>query len=175
MDSIALDSSGSSADTSLVSIGQEIQASPVGRILRSKRSHNISLEDTMHKVKRRTISKPRKLNPATLAADVSENLIKKLYTNKKLTKLKPTNLETIFEEPKTGKNETVTYVSATRFKRSITFTDYLHVPKQMVQKRRKRVKRLLGGRNYKKMSMDAFRDHLMAIQKEYVDEIESQV
>lgn len=132
-----------------------------GRSLRNKRVHSTSpLDDSLHKIKRRTISKPRKLNPATLGQDVSEDLIRKMYTNKKMTKLKPTNLETIFEEPKPGKNETVTYVSATRFKRSITFTDHNNVPKKTVQNRRKKVKRMLGGCKIKKMSMDAFMEHL---------------
>lgn len=134
-----------------------VPVSTNGRLLRNKRIYSTTnTEDKLHQIKKRTISRPRKLNPATLGTDASDKLIEKLYTSKKMTKLKPTNLETIFEEPKLGKNETVTYISATRFKRSINFTDYNNVPKQTVKNRRKKVKRLLGGCKLKKMSMDTF-------------------
>lgn len=172
MDSIALNSSSSTESSPICPTDDATTAT--GRVLRNKRSRSNSLEENMHKVKRRTISKPRKLNPATLAADVSEHLIKKLYTNKKMTKLKPTNLETIFEEPKPGKNETVTYVSATRFKRSISFTDHYNVPKQTVQNRRKRVKRLLGSHKLKKMSMDAFMERFELLQEKPIETEETE-
>lgn len=120
-----------------------------------------ALDEQLHKIKRRTIAKPRRLDPATLAADVSEKLIEKLYTNKKLNKIKPTNLETIFEEPKQMSNQKVIFVSATKFRRSITFKDHLTVNKAKVQARRKRIKRLLGtSHKLKKMSMEAFKEHL---------------
>lgn len=123
-----------------------------------------ALDEQLHKIKRRTIAKPRRLDPATLAADVSEKLIEKLYTNKKLNKVKPTNLETIFEEPKQTNNQKVTYVSATKFRRAITFNNHLVTNKAKVQARRKRIKRLLGtSHKLKKVSMDVFMEHLKAL------------
>lgn len=119
-----------------------------------------ALDDKLHKIKRRTIAKPRRLDPATLSADVSEKLIEKLYTNKKMNKIKPTNLETIWEEPKSLKNQELSF-SVTKFRRAITFKDHLRVDKQKVQARRKRIKRLLGKPlKLKKISMDAFMEHL---------------
>lgn len=124
------------------------------------------LESTMHKTKRRIISKPRKLNAATLSSGASENLIKKLYLNKKMTKLRPTNLETIFETPKESKNNTFLYTSAVRFKRSLDFKNYqAGLPKQIIQNRRKKIKKMLGGGSkVKKISMSQFLDHFQSLQ-----------
>lgn len=131
------------------------------------------LDEQLHKIKRRTIAKPRRLDPAKLAPDASEKLIEKLYKNRKLTKVKPTNLETIWEEPKKStKNQELSYVSVTKFRRAIIFKDHLsaNANKQKVQARRKRIKRLLGtSQKLKKISMDAFMKHLKALAGE--DEI----
>uniref|UniRef100_A0A336JYS1 CSON002944 protein n=1 Tax=Culicoides sonorensis TaxID=179676 RepID=A0A336JYS1_CULSO len=127
--------------------------------------------EKLHKIKRRTIAKPRRLDPSTLAADASESLIKKLYLNKKMTKLNPTSLETIWEEPKI-KNHEISYISGQKFKRSIKFKDHMSISKQTIQTRRKRIKRLLGSAHkLKKISMDAFMNHLKLMsQNETTDE-----
>lgn len=149
-----------------------VRAEPNSRRLLRNRSIN-KLEDDLHKVKRRTIAKPRKLNPATLGSDASEKLIQKLYLNKKMAKLKPTNLETIFETPKEGKNDAIIYISSTRFRRSLDFKTYPHVPKPIKEKRRKRIKQMLGGiAKHKKMSMDDFMAHFTKLQEEQDKDLE---
>lgn len=93
--------------------------------------------------------------------NASEKLIEKLYTNKKLTKVKPTNLETIFEEPKVTKQQDFMYLSTIKYHRAINFKDPWAVNKQRVQTRRKRIKRFFGkAQKLKKISMDAFMKHL---------------
>lgn len=175
MDSIRLNSSTSSTESNSSPIYDV--PSRIGSRRRSSRSTTCTstqrLDDKLHQIKRRTIAKPRRLDPSTLATDSSEVLIKKLYTNKKMTKLKPTNLETIFEEPKEHRKHGVMFVSAQKFRRAIHFKDHLNISKQTVQHRRKRIKRLLGsGNKLKKMTMDAFMSHLTEMHKVNEDDID---
>ncbi|XP_063707330.1 protein tantalus [Culicoides brevitarsis] len=168
MECIKLNSSSSSAASTPnhSPAGTEKRENCIRRSSRATTSNATkALDAQLHKIKRRTIAKPRRLDPSTLASDVSEKLIEKLYTNKKLTKVKPTNLETIFEEPKeNGKSRAVTYVSATKFRRAINFKDHLAKDKQKVQARRKRIKRLFGSAHkLKKVSMEAFMEHLKTL------------
>lgn len=90
-----------------------------------------------------------------------------------MTKLKSSLLETIFED----KNEEdsysaddisgqVTVVGNRKIKRCLSFTVASHPTKTLVQKRRKRIQTVLGGKpKTKKMSMETFMNKLKAIQE----------
>ncbi|XP_077286309.1 uncharacterized protein LOC143911330 isoform X1 [Arctopsyche grandis] len=102
---------------------------------------------------RRVIMKPKKIqqNPVT------EEDLKKLYSNTKV-KTVSQKLETIFEEPK-AVNNTLLFIGGTKIKRSLKFQDSNIHTKEKIKKRRSKIKRLLGNKNFanrKKISMQAF-------------------
>lgn len=102
---------------------------------------------------RRVIMKPKKIqqNPVT------EEDLKKLYSNTKV-KTVSQKLETIFEEPQ-AVNNTLLFIGGTKIKRSLKFQDSNIHTKEKIKKRRSKIKRLLGNKNFanrKKISMQAF-------------------
>jgi hypothetical protein len=108
----------------------------------------------------------------------TEKDIIKFYTNRKLTNFHTTALETIHEEKETiglrkikrqlkfsgkRKNHHIELFSHFLFFLSI---DGLNISKQILQTRRKRIKKLLGsGHKIKKMSMEQFMSHFESLQQ----------
>ncbi|KAM8709573.1 hypothetical protein ACLKA7_016388 [Drosophila subpalustris] len=102
--------------------------------------------------------------------------IEKIYTNKRMKKFTPANLETIFEEPSdenaadveddseecaiTSQVRLVKFGSR-KMRRAISFNDGLNKNKNLIKKRRLKVKKAFGKRCVlKKISMTEFHDRL---------------
>lgn len=153
-------------------IDSTLSTSPTPRRMSSRRSTSMCSLN-LHRTNRRVISKPKKntksCNPTT------ENEIRKFYLNQKMTKLKSTLLETIFEDD--GEDESndaaddddassqVKLVGNKKIKRCLSFAVGSHPTKTLVQKRRKRIQTVLGGKpKTKRVSMDTFMKKLKAIQ-----------
>lgn len=102
--------------------------------------------------------------------------IEKIYTNKRMKKFTPTSLETIFEEPSdenaadveddseecaiTSQVRVVKFGSR-KLRRAISFNDGLTKNKNLIKKRRLKVKKTFGKRfALKKISMTEFHDRL---------------
>lgn len=88
--------------------------------------------------------------------------------------MKSTNLETIFEEmsivPELGETTPTSHVSfigLKKIKRCSTLHDGLNTTKQLVQTRKKKIKRLMGSNlKFKKMSMENFLKRLHSMENE---------
>lgn len=179
----SLESQSSSSPLPSTSNSEFIQNSPESsEYLSPIRPRRKSCERVITNFNRRVIAKPKKLNKKLYVTDKE---IRNLYINNKLVNYKPTNLETIFEEPSpsNGKEQRQRTTSTTnavaptsssssslkpynffgnrKMRRRASFTDVLNVPKSIIQTRRKRIKRLLG-KNLKleKLSMNSFLEHL---------------
>ncbi|XP_017137341.1 protein tantalus [Drosophila miranda] len=126
----------------------------------------------------RAIMKPIKKNRRKELTTNSQTLksIEKIYTNKRIKKFTPTNLETIFEEPSDENAADVeddseecsisSQVRIVKFgnrklRRAISFSDGLNKNKILLKKRRQKVKKTFGKRfALKKISMTEFHDRL---------------
>ncbi|EDW68871.1 protein tantalus [Drosophila virilis] len=103
--------------------------------------------------------------------------IEKIYTSKRMKKFTPANLETIFEEPsdenaadvEDDSEECAAITSqvrlvkfgARKMRRAISFNDGLNKNKNLIKKRRLKVKKTFGKRfALKKISMTEFHDRL---------------
>ncbi|XP_043648375.1 protein tantalus [Drosophila teissieri] len=102
--------------------------------------------------------------------------IEKIYTNKRMKKFTPTNLETIFEEPSDenaadaeddseecsiSSQVKVVKVWGRKLRRAISFSDGLNKNKILSKRRRQKVKKTFGKRfALKKISMTEFHDRL---------------
>ncbi|EDX09390.1 GD13925 [Drosophila simulans] len=102
--------------------------------------------------------------------------IVKIYTNKRMRKFTPTNLETIFEEPSDenaadaeddseecsiSSQVKVVKVWGRKLRRAISFSDGLNKNKILSKRRRQKVKKTFGKRfALKKISMTEFHDRL---------------
>lgn len=143
-------------------------SSPNNRVQRRRSLRSKSIDSKLHKIKRRTITKPSKL-PINLNA--SENEIRNYYMiNSKRVDLKPTNLETIFEEgsPSVAKSK---FFGIRKVRRSLNCSDGFNVNKTTVKARRNRVRKLLGGGpKLQKMTMDTFLERLKSMNNESDDE-----
>ncbi|XP_034657621.1 protein tantalus [Drosophila subobscura] len=124
------------------------------------------------------IMKPIKKNRRKELTTNSQTLktIEKIYTNKRMKKFIPTNLETIFEEPSDENAADVeddseecsisSQVRIVKFgnrkmRRAISFSDGLNKNKILLKKRRQKVKKTFGKRLVlKKISMTEFHDRL---------------
>ncbi|KAJ6638810.1 L-dopachrome tautomerase yellow-f2 [Pseudolycoriella hygida] len=137
----------------------------------SSRRTSCSYSTNLHKTNRRVISKPKKNAKTCTVNPSTEKEIRKLYLNQKITKLKSTLLETIFEDE--GEDDSnnedassqVRLVGSRKMKRCLTFTDGSHPTKTLVQKRRRRIQSVLSVKKTKKMSMDKFMEKLKAIRE----------
>lgn len=123
--------------------------------------------DSLHRTNRRVISKPKKNTKNAATNPTTESEIRKLYLNQKITKLKTTLLETIFErkeEEEAGSSDNpnelsgqVKLIGSRKIKRCLSFSLGTNPTKTLVQKRRKRIQSTFGGKlKSKKISMDAF-------------------
>ncbi|XP_053696247.1 protein tantalus [Sabethes cyaneus] len=143
-------------------------ASPNNRVQRRRSLRSKSVDSKLHKVKRRTITKPSRL-PINLNA--SENEIRNYYMiNNKRIELKPTNLETIFEEgsPSVAKEK---FFGLRKVRRSLNCSDGFNINKTTTKARKNRVRRLLGGGpKLQKMTMDTFLERLKLMNNESDDE-----
>lgn len=84
--------------------------------------------------KRRVLTRPKKCDSNDISA------IKNIYLNKKI-KRNPSNLETIFEEPKDDKDGDFA-MSVKKFKRLINFASTSTTDKQKIKKRHMKAKKL---------------------------------
>ena len=127
-----------------------------------------SKENSLNKIKRRSIQKPTKRN-LTKALDFSSLRpadIKKIYLNKKITNFRPSNLETIFEEEDQADNEAdaaepaihaTRLIGARKLKRSLSCSDGVNINKTLIKQRRARIKKAFGRRfALKKISLEDF-------------------
>lgn len=145
--------------------------SPPSRRMSTRRASNCS--NNLHRTNRRVISKPKKNTKAGTVNPATENEIRKFYMNQKMSKLKSTLLETIFEnEEEDGSNDAdvvssqLNLIGNRKIKRCLSFSVGSHPTKTLVLKRRKRIQTVLGGKpKTKKMSMDTFMKKLNAIQE----------
>lgn len=129
--------------------------------------------NNLHRTNRRVISKPKKNTKSCTVNPSTEKEIRKFYLNQKMSRLKSTLLETIFEDE--GEDESnnaddmsgqVTLIGSRKIKRCLSFTVGSHPTKTLVQKRRKRIQSVLGGKpKTKKISMDMFMKKLKSIQE----------
>ncbi|KAH8366187.1 hypothetical protein KR093_010061 [Drosophila rubida] len=125
------------------------------------------------------IMKPTKKKRSREQLHTNEQTLKsieKIYTSKRMKKFTPANLETIFEEPSdenaadaeddseecaiTSQVRLVKFGSR-KLRRAISFNDGLHKNKNLIKKRRLKVKKTFGKRfALKKISMTEFHDRL---------------
>lgn len=143
-------------------------SSTPNRIQRRRSQRTKSLDSKLHKIKRRTITKPAKLQ---INLNASENEIRNYYmVNSKRVDMKPTNLETIFEEgsPAVAKSK---FFGVRKVRRSLNCSDGFNVNKTTTKARKNRVRKMLGGpTKLQKMTMDSFLERLKSMQNESEDE-----
>lgn len=147
--------------------------SPTSRRTSTRRSSTMST-DSLHRTNRRVITKPKKNLKSYFVNPTTENEIRKFYLNQKMSKLKSTLLETIFEDQNEEEEDSfsaddvssqTTVIGNRKIKRCLSFTVGSHPTKTLVQKRRKRIQTVLGGKaKTKKISMAMFMKKLEAIQ-----------
>lgn len=143
MESLELSEASSSSST-------ETDDSPRKMSLRKRISSPIA-------EKRRVITKPIKRLNGNSSVD-----IKQIYLCRKIKKLAP-NLETIFEEPKTTKDNELQLTSLRKEKRFLVFEQN---KKGKIKKRQVKIKRVFNKNNLKKkhMSMDLLLKKLGSIE-----------
>lgn len=151
-----------------------LSSSPISRRISTRRSSSTSA-DSLHRTNRRVITKPKKNLKSCLVNPTTENEIRKFYLNQKMSKLKSTLLETIFEsqneedsfsadDDDVSGSGSANVIGNRKIKRCLSFTVASHPTKTLVQKRRKRIQTVLGGKSKtKKMSMATFMMKLQAI------------
>lgn len=137
--------------------------------IRSNITNYSNDNDTLHRLNRRNIARPKKHDTFSFDTN-SSKAIEQIYLNKKLGRVKITKLETIFEEANLSVNGELNAAAATisptmfglrKLKRSLTFTDGFKANKALKEKRKRRVKSLLGvAKRLKKVSMKYFLEHL---------------
>lgn len=153
-------------------VGETDEADPtrtLGTGSGRNRLSRASKSDCLLRINRRVSMKPQRKNLSGTVLETEED-VRKFYLNQKNIRPKMTNspLETIFEEPALVRNE-LKLVGLRKIKRTITFKDGVTTNKSTVQSRRKKIKTLLGVpavgivKRFKKLSMDAFLQHLQGL------------
>ncbi|XP_065081142.1 protein tantalus [Ochlerotatus camptorhynchus] len=139
-------------------------STPISQVHRRRSPRAKSMDSKLHKIKRRTIAKPVKFQ---INLNASENEIRNYYmVNSKKVDVKPTNLETIFEEgsPAATKDK---FFGQRKVRRSLNCSDGFNVNKTTTKARKNRVRKLLGGApKHERMTMDTFLERLKAMQNE---------
>lgn len=137
---------------------------PTNLVHRRRSPRAKSADYKLHKIKRRTIAKPVKFQ---INLNASENEIRNYYMiNSRKVDVKPTNLETIFEEgsPAVAKKK---FFGQRKVRRSLNCSDGFNVNKSTTKARKNRVRKLLGGPpKHERMTMDIFFERLKAMQNE---------
>lgn len=112
---------------------------------------------------RRVILKPRKRE---LKISMTEEEIRNFYCNQKVKRTSNT-LETILEEPKAdGSCSTTIFLGSRKIKRSLSFPVGTPHTKEKIRRRRSKIKRLLGSKNFlnrKRLSMQTFIKNLQTL------------
>lgn len=112
---------------------------------------------------RRVIQKPRKRE---INISMTEEEIRNYYCNQKVKRTSNT-LETILEEPKSdGSCSTTIFLGSRKIKRSLSFPVGTRHTKEKIKRRRSKIKRLLGSKNFlnrKKLSMQTFIKNLQIL------------
>lgn len=129
------------------------------RIARSTRIQ--SADNRLHGVQKQTITRRR---TTSTTGTLSKADIQRIYLNKKLGRMKVTNLETIFEENDTNVNNCAVTVGSNaivfgsrKVKRSLSCSDGFSPSRTLKEKRKKRAKSVFGAvKHYKNMSKAAF-------------------
>lgn len=167
VDSVDEDSDDEDEEAPSSSSRSSINSTP-NRIQRRRSARTKSLDSKLHKIKRRTITKPAKLQ---INLNASENEIRNYYMiNSKRVDMKPTNLETIFEEgsPAVAKSK---FFGVRKVRRSLNCSDGFNVNKTTTKARKNRVRKMLGGPpKLQKMTMDSFLERLKSMQNEESDD-----
>lgn len=131
-------------------------------------------DNHLHRINRRVITKPKK-NLNSLGLGGSESEIKKIYMRKKLTKIKSTCLETIFEENDEDVSSStandaggcVKLIGIKKLKRRLSCSDGYKVNKTTAKKRRGRISKFLGkSQKGQKISMEFFLNKLRSMHSE---------
>lgn len=120
------------------------------RTLRKRKSIAI---DEPKAINRRVNMKPRKLLNCS-----NSKQIEALYLNKTVKTTSQT-LETIYEEEKTEKNGSTSFIGGRKLKRLLTFQIGNQYSKEKIKKRRAKIKKLFGNKsciNRKKIPMNVF-------------------
>lgn len=138
-------------------------STPTNRVQRRRSPRAKSVDSNLHKIKRRTIVKPVKFQ---ININASEKEIRSYYMDKgnKVSNLKPSNLETIFEEgsPAVAKSK---FFGERKLRRSLNCSDGFNVTKTTTKARKNRVRRLLGSApKLERMTMDTFLERLKSMQ-----------
>lgn len=164
----SIDSPGTASFASLLTQTVSEETTENKRQLRRR-----STDDShLHGINRRVITKPKK-NLNSLGLGGSESEIKKIYMRKKLTKVKSTCLETIFEEidedasssaVKDDASSCVKLIGIKKLKRRLSCSDGYKVNKTTAKKRRGRISKFLGkSQKGPKISMEFFLNKLRAM------------
>ncbi|CAD7004218.1 unnamed protein product [Ceratitis capitata] len=125
------------------------------------------------KLKRRSIMKPKRHNSRTCDFSMLRPAeIRKIYCNQKLTSFRPTNLETIFEEPQpearrgeapplVAADLPLRFIGLRKIRRTLSCSDGLNINKTLIKQRRAKIKKIFGRRNVcKKISLNEFIDRM---------------
>ncbi|XP_055634265.1 uncharacterized protein LOC129774539 isoform X2 [Toxorhynchites rutilus septentrionalis] len=139
-------------------------SSPCNRVQRRRSSRTKSLDSKLHKIKRRTITKPTRIQ---INLNASENEIRNYYMiNSKKIDMKPSNLETIFEEGSPAVDK-CKFFGMRKLRRSLNCFDGCNVNKATTKARKTRVRKLLGSApKLERMTMDTFLERLKSLQNE---------
>lgn len=175
IDMVANENADINSTTASSSISRRMSLRRSSSISTSSSSSNSMCSNNLHRTNRRVITKPKKNTKSGTVNPITENEIRKFYLNQKMSKLKSTLLETIFEDDVEDEEDSynaddvsnqVKLIGNRKIKRCLSFTVGSHPTKTLVQKRRKRIQTVMGGKQKtNKMSMDTFMKKLKAIQE----------
>lgn len=141
-------------------------SSSVNRVQRRRSQRSKSIESRLHKVKRRTITKPAKKQ---INLNATENEIRDYYmVNSKKLDLKPSNLETIFEEGSPAADNLKLF-GVRKLRRSLNCSDGGKANKTKTKARKVRV-RVAGLPRVRRMTMETFLERLKSMQNESDEE-----
>lgn len=163
------DDSWEAAEDDVASVSSNLSRKSCTFAERRQLPSRASKETSMLGIKRRTIMKPTKRSQSKHKDfnNLKPADIRKIYLNKKLTKFRPSSLETIFEEPLPSQSdaieelENVRLIGARKIRRSLSCSDGFKLNKTLVNKRRAKIKKTFGRRfALKKISLEEFLDKL---------------
>jgi len=142
--------------SSNAAVMEEERTHSEGSGIRRSGRKTIKPQSTGGVTNRRVILKPRKRE---LKISMTEEELRSFYCNQKVKRTSNT-LETILEEPKAdGSCSTTIFLGSRKIKRSLSFPVGSRHTKEKIKRRRSKIKRLLGSKNFlnrKKLSMQNF-------------------
>ncbi|XP_055843522.1 protein tantalus [Episyrphus balteatus] len=151
MAAVVSDESTATGDESSPQIDSDSTPPNYRRSLPPRLAKSKENSSSLFQIKRRSIQKPKRNVP-----------IKKIYLDNKIKgNFRPSNLETIFEEPTPDKNKQLCFIGEKKIRRSLSCSDGLNITKTIVKSRRNKIKKTFGRRfALKKISLDEFIDRL---------------